>query len=327
MIDDELDSYIDRIAPTPPEAPKGALARASGVAGREPTKRSMVRAEISERIVREALAIEQANAKDTGNLGYLARMLVQATMPHSKPTTAEYKRTNGNLTISIQCPSEIGLPYGHYPRLLLSWITTEAVRTRSPDIILGESLTHFLRQIGLATTGGRWGTVPRLRDHLRRLFCSTVSWTYDTDNSFASFGVRPIETATLWWDPKRPEQAALWQSRISLNQRFFQEIVTRPVPIDMRILRALAHERSPLAIDIYTWLTYRLFNLRQDLTIPWEALAMQFGGDYTRLRAFKEKFLERLRMVAKLYPDARVEALSQGLKLSPSWTSIPPKAK
>jgi len=290
------------------------------------SKRQIIEAEISERIVREALAIEQQSAKDSGNLGYLARILVQATMPHAKLEATEYTRKNGALTISMQAPSAVGLPYGHYPRLLLSFITTEAVRTKSPDIVLGDSLTDFLRQLGLATTGGRWGTVPRLRDHLRRLFCSTVSWTYDNakDNAWASFGVRPVETAMLWWDAKSPEQPSFWKSKIGLNQRFYEEIIRNPVPIDMRILRALAHERSPLAIDIYTWLTYRLFYLRNETLIPWEGLAMQFGGDYTRLRDFRRKFTGRLRLVTKLYPDARVLPTDAGLKLSPSWPSIPP---
>ena len=311
MIDDEKDFILTTLEP----------------AFKRPSKRDILKAEISERIVREALAIEQASAKESGNLGYLARILVQATLPHAQIESNEYQRTNGALTISIQAPSAVGLPYGHYPRLLLSWITTEAVRTKSPDIVLGDSLTDFLRQLGLATTGGRWGTVPRLRNHLRRLFCSTVSWTYDNtqDKTWASFGVRPIETATLWWDPKNPDQASMWRSKIGLNQRFFEEIVNRPVPLDMRILRALAHERSPLAIDIYTWLSYRLFYLRSDVTIPWEALAMQFGADYRRLRDFRKSFHERLQLVMRLYPEARVEVLDQGLKLSPSWPSVPPK--
>lgn len=290
-------------------------------------KRELVRAEISERIVREALAIEQQSAKDSGNLGYLARILVQATMPHARLTTNEYQRRNGNFVISIQAPSSVGLPYGHYPRLLMSWITTEAVRTKSPDLILGDSLSHFLRQLGMTSSGGPSGTVPRLRDHMRRLFCSTVSWTVDSpqNNTFATGGIRPIETATLWWDPKAPDQPSLWKSRIGLNQRFYDELVSKPVPVDMRILRVLAQERSPLAIDIYTWLSYRLFYLRGDTTIPWEALAMQFGGDYARLRDFKKFFIKRLAVVLKLYPEARVESLDAGLKLSPSWPSIPPK--
>ena len=58
MIDDEKDELIL----TPVER---ALDRRSS--------RQIMRAEISERIVREALAIEQQSAKESGTLGYLAR--------------------------------------------------------------------------------------------------------------------------------------------------------------------------------------------------------------------------------------------------------------
>ena len=33
------------------------------------------------------------------------------------------------------------LPYGNLPRLLLAWISTEAVRTQSPVLVLGPSRT------------------------------------------------------------------------------------------------------------------------------------------------------------------------------------------
>ncbi|MGH8305788.1 MAG: replication protein RepA, partial [Steroidobacteraceae bacterium] len=53
---------------------------------------------------------------------------------------------------------------------------------------------------------------------------------------------------------------------------------TSPVPIDMRAMKAL--KRSPLALDIYFWLTYRLSYLRHARVIPWAALQLQFGSSY-----------------------------------------------
>ena len=53
----------------------------------------------------------------------------------------------------------------------------------------------------------------------------------------------------LWWNPKLPSQLPLWKSTVTLSTDFFDEIVERPVPIDMRALKAL--KRSPLALDIY----------------------------------------------------------------------------
>jgi hypothetical protein len=274
--------------------------------------------------VADALAIEQEEAREAGALGYMARLLVQVTIPHARQAGTEFKRSNGETTVRVLSPSEVGLPYGHYPRLLLAWITTEAVRSQNPMLELGDSLSAFIIDLGLIPSGGRWGTVPRLRDHMRRLFASTVSWTYSGAGAWVDGGVRPVKTAQLWWDPKSPAQAALWKSSLTLTREFYEEIVNRPVPIDMRVLKALARERSPLAIDIYTWLTYRMSYLRKESVVPWELLQLQFGCDYTEAHRFKAKFVERLKLVKTLYPGANVDVQKNGLFLRPSLTHVLP---
>jgi replication initiator protein len=95
-------------------------------------------------------------------------------MPHSDPHALRFERSNGQLTVRITALGE-GLPYGSLSRLLLAWVTTEAVRTRSPELVLGHTLAAFMRQLDLTPTGGRWGTIPRLRRQMVRLFTSAVS--------------------------------------------------------------------------------------------------------------------------------------------------------
>ena len=63
----------------------------------------------------------------------------------------------------------------------------------------------------------------------------------------------------FWWDPKRPDERMLWDSKIRLGEEFFQEIIHHPVPLNMNILKAL--KRSSLGLDLYLWLTYRTFLL------------------------------------------------------------------
>ena len=72
-------------------------------------------------------------------------------------------------------PAKIGLPYGSLPRLLLAWLTTEAVKTKTRELTLGDTLSDFMRQLDLVPTGGRWGSITRLKDQTRRLFASTIS--------------------------------------------------------------------------------------------------------------------------------------------------------
>lgn len=273
--------------------------------------------------VEEALTVDAEQAKESGAIGYFARMLVQVTLPHSKPETNEFERRNGPLVLTMLAPTRVGLPYGTYPRLLLAWLTTEAVRTKSRELELGDSLSEFMRQLGLEITGGEKGTVTVLRRQMIRLFSSSISWSWQGKSGLALGGLTPVEEAELWWDAKRPEQIGLWRSSVVLTQKFFSEVTDRPVPVNMEALRLLARQRSPMALDIYSWLTYRVSYLRQDQLVPWELLQMQFGGDYKRLRKFKEKFLERLKLVTHIYRAVKVSEDHEGLILSPSPTHVP----
>lgn len=271
-------------------------------------------------LISEALEIEAQEARSAGALGYMARALTLATMPHRRTAENEFERRNGAFTLTMLAPSRVGLPYGSVPRLLVAWLTTEAVRTREREIILGERLSDFMAKLDLVPTGGRWGTITRLRDQMQRLFASSVSCTYEDGNRWSMDSVRVADRADLWWSPKQPEQAALWRSIVVLGERFFDEAVQSPVPVDLRALKAL--RRSPMALDIYCWLTHRMSYLRKPLIIPWAALQTQFGADYRLTRQFKDNFLKQLRAVKAVYPEALVGAEERGLKLKPSPTHV-----
>lgn len=77
------------------------------------------------------------------DLAFSARELVQATLPHRNPpgNPPIWSRRNGNYVLRIQPGYTIdrgtgediwlGYPFGSIPRLLLFWLTAEAVRTKS----------------------------------------------------------------------------------------------------------------------------------------------------------------------------------------------------
>lgn len=280
-------------------------------------------------LITEALAIEAEEAKQAGALSYMARALVQATIPHRKIyrdekkliEVNEYKRRNGKFKLTILADSEVGLPFGSIPRLLVAWVTTEAVKTKSRELLLGSSLSDFMAQLDLIPTGGRHGTITRLREQMKRLFSASISCTYDDGEHWAIKHVNPVINANLWWNPKVPQQGTLFQSTITLGEEFFKEAITRPIPIDIRALKAL--KQSPMALDIYCWLTYRMSYLREKTNIPWYSLQVQFGADYDRLRDFKRNFLTQLRSVLVVYPEAKIEANESSLILKPSPPHIP----
>ena len=280
-----------------------------------------------DQFVRQALMIEAEEAQQAGAVGFIARALTQATMPHKAPSDNEFTRQNGHFTLTIWSPRQVGLPYGSIPRLLLSWMTTEAVRTRSPVLELGPTMSAFMAELGLTRRGGERGDITRFRNQTLRLFCSTVSCRYEDKTHDAGGNLNIVEKYSLWWNPKTPDQMPLWKSTVTLGNSFFNEIIDRPVPVDMRALKAL--KRSPMALDIYCWLTYRMSYLRKPTEIPWPVLQIQFGADYGRERDFKAAFLQHLHAVIVLYPEANVEEGERGLLLKPSKphvAQLPPPA-
>lgn len=270
-----------------------------------------------DRLINQALAIEDEQAQDAGALGFMARAMVQATLPHRKTEGNEFTRKNGNYTLTIMAPSAIGLPYGPVPRLLLAWLTTEAVRTKSRELELGDSMAAFMAELGMSRQGSN---IASLKNQTRRLFNATVSASYTDGKGFADIGYRLADKTMLWWQPNDHEQAGLWKSSVTLSEVFFNEIIDKPVPVDMRALGAL--KKSPLALDIYAWLTYRVSYLKQPTVIPWAGLALQFGSDYAELRFFKRAFIEELKKVALLYAQVQVEATDEGLLVKPSLTHV-----
>ncbi len=270
--------------------------------------------------INDALNIEARDAKEAGMLGFMARALAQATIPHKKITESVFNRQNGLFRLTILADPKIGLPYGSVPRLLITWITTEAVRTKQRELVLGSTLSAFMTKLDLIPTGGRWGSITRLKSQMKKLFSASISCTYDSGKHWAIRNVQPISKADLWWHPRDPQQTSLFESTLVLGEEFFREIINYPVPIDMRALKML--KKSPMALDIYCWLSYRMSYLKTKTIIPWAMLSMQFGANYERIRDFKRYFLNQLKKVTIIYPNVKISLAKDGLLLEPSCTHI-----
>ena len=110
---------------------------------------------------------------------------------------------------------------------------------------------------------------------------------------------------------------------MQLTAEFFEDVTEHPVPLDLGALRALGG--SPLRLDVYCWLTYRLHVLRSPKPITWKALQSQFGNGYRGLHHFKPRFLENLHLACAVYPSADVEVDERGLTLKPSRPPVAPR--
>lgn len=283
-----------------------------------------------DKLIEEAWAIEREDARSAGALGFTARALAIATMPHRKTDEHVFKRRNGEFCLTMLSDPEIGLPYGSIPRLLIAWLTTEVQRTKERRLILGPSLGSFMKDLGLTPSAGRWGTKIRCREQMNRLFSCYIRSSWDGsrgDLAWSRVRNRVIaDDYELWWDPRNENQSALWQSWVELGEKFFLELRDHPVPIDLRAINKL--KRSPLALDIYTWLTHRVSYLRKETSIPWAGLQMQFGSGYAMdahgQRDFRRAFLRELKKVLLVYSAPKLDASSECLTLHPSRSHILP---
>lgn len=270
----------------------------------------------AERRFLDLLAELQAQELGPHSLAFLNRILVQANLPYKQVDGGTFERKNGALTLTLQAPPHIGLPYGRYPRLLLAWAGAEAVRTRSRQLDLGPSLSAYLRSLGVTPSGGDHGPLKRFRDQVRRLFATSISCSWaEPGGRSTETGFRLAASSFLWWEPNEADPFHEG-AHLVLSEEFFREMVEHPVPLDFRVLRGLT---SPLALDVYAWLTYRVYRLDgRSITVPWESLARQFGTVSGRLRKFREHFHRALGLVLRIDPTLRVEVdAERGLTLGP----------
>jgi hypothetical protein len=175
------------------------------------------------------------------DMGFMARLLTLCSLPRTDPgSRLQYKRQNGPYKLIMIAGGDNKLPFGNLPRLLLAWVSTEAVRTKERELILGNSLAAFMRQLGMhSDSGGDRGDRTRLRHQVDRLFNAHVQLIYESPGHKATASSSIADRTELWWNYRKPEQDTLWQSRIFLGEAFFNEIIAHPVPLDMQILRGM----------------------------------------------------------------------------------------
>ena len=262
------------------------------------------------------------------DLGFMGRMMALCSLPRTNPGNRfQYKRVNGPYKLIMTATGDTKLPFGNFPRLILAWVSTEAVRTQSRELVLGRSLAKFMRELGVYSSGGgREHT--KLRNQMERLFNAHVSLVYEDKRGKATVNSQIADSTVFWWNPQRPDQPSLWESKIELSEKFFNEIISHPVPINMNILTSL--KRSSLGLDLYLWLVYRTFTLRAPQRLSWANLYRQFGAhpdkasDKFIVRNFRTKCLRELKKIKTAWPELNYSMATGVLILHPSTPAIAP---
>ena len=271
----------------------------------------------------------QASEADP-DLGFMARTMALCSLPRTNPgNRKEYVRRNGPYTLVMSAGGLNKLPFGNLPRLLLAWVCTEAVQTRSRVLVLGKSLSDFMRSLGVySSSAGRGGVQTRLRNQMDRLFSASVQLIYEDEHGKQFIASHIADRGEFWWNPRRPDQPSLWDSKIELGEKFFNEIIRHPVPLNMNTLTAL--KRSPLGLDLYLWLVYRTFALRAPKRLTWRLLYSQFGAhpdkasNRVTVDAFRTDCLRELKKIKLAWPSLNYTTAPGVLILLPSTPAIAP---
>ena len=263
----------------------------------------------------------------TPDRGFLGRTMALCSLPRSNPGNRhQYKRVNGPYKLIMIAGGDNKLPFGTNPRLILAWVCTEAVRTGSRDIVLGRSLSEFMRKLGISSTDGRGQA--RLRNQMDRLFNCSVSMIYEDEHGKQFVNSHIANRGEFWWNERKPDQPVLWESKVRLSEEFFNEIIRHPVPLDMNTLKAL--KRSPLGLDLYLWLVYRIFALTTPQRITWRQVYRQFGAHPAKasnkftVHAFRYKVLRELKKIKLAWKDLNYTTPPGLLILYPSVPHISP---
>ena len=275
--------------------------------------------------VRELAAVRMSDP----DVGFIARLLALCALPRTDPgDRRQWRRVNGPYELFMTATGRAQLPFGTLPRLLLAWVCTEAVRTGDRRLVLGQSLSEFMSKLGIkGRSGGVRGDGTRVQNQMQRLFGTAVHVEYADDERASSVALLVAERVDLWWD-RRKDHPVLWNSTIELGEMFFNEIMRRPVPLDMHVLKAM--KRSSLGLDLYLWLTYRTFGLREPLRLSWLHLYRQFAvrpakADKDSVNAFRKRALRELRKLRTAWADLDYGLPRGYLELRPTRPRIEPR--
>lgn len=258
----------------------------------------------------------------TGEIGYSYSAWCLAGLPHrdTPPGTSwlietDFARLLVRPGIRLRDDNSeelLRVPSGSFARLLLVDWQTEALERSSREIVIGRSTSALAARLGVQRGGP---TNNRIADQLERLASCAVDFAFGFDRKGMIVNQRLVEAYEYCGNPD-PRAKNRIVERVLLSQAFYEELRRHPVLVDKAAIRDLS--ASPLAIDVYLWLSFRLHSLAKPTPVPWEKLWRQFGSKVGLLKNFRPQFETPLHHALSTYPGARVRVSDRGLVLEPS---------
>ena len=319
LLDTFIRSQIDRQAQRDADASK-ALEKTARLATLTPLARRR-------EIVREVVETEQATPE---SLKYIHSVLALCGLPYRRLPEDErsFERKNGRMAVvvhagELRTPTGTRVlqpvPFGPKARLLLAHLGTEAVRNNSATVEIADSLSGFMREMGLEVRGGPRGTIQPFKDQVNALAACRMELSAWDGQRSRSIKADLFHKTDIWLSTN-PDERMLWPTTISFSPDFFESLKQRAMPVNVHVLRHLA--TSARKLDMYFWLNYRLNSISDPLRVPWKSLAEQFGEAIGRERDFRARFALDLGDICELFPKLPVRLSDEGLLLTPAAPTV-----
>ena len=239
-------------------------------------------------------------------ISYYSPILIQCTLPHSDPKTRDWIKQSGPYTLIVSSGIDkqgeaYGVPYGKFPRMVLAYVITEVKKTGECRVEFNANFKGFLKEVGYTANLNK-RQKDSIIDQLNRLIRATFSWEGGGGREHSrGGGGRVTSDFDLWFSDDHPDQITMFDSYIIVSQEFRDAILKNPVPLRTDILKAL--KGSSLDLDVYMWLSYRLFTMKaageEQIELSYGLLQQQFGtgiseADYRQFRLRLKKSITKV---------------------------------
>jgi len=269
------------------------------------------------------------------SIGYIFSGFCQAALPHKKLPNASdhWEITSEHIALMVEPGSRrsaegkreiVGVPYGSRARLIMLYLQSEALRTKSRNIELGRSMREWLGRMNISW-GGKSGGI--IRDQAERISACHISLHISSGPGYPRrYGMKRqniVDEAFFLEENEDLRQGPLLLEMATLSHNFFKALQEHAVPLAESALRII--NNNSMALDIYCWLAFRLRSLKGPTPISWAALKTQFGAGFKSIRDFRMRFRSNLNLALAVYPDARLDDDDKGLTLFPSPAPVRPR--
>jgi hypothetical protein len=267
---------------------------------------------------------------EEGGIGFLYSGWCQAALPHRRLADDEHWQVDAEtLTLIVESgvkpglngkPIPVGVPYGSRARMILFYLQSEALRTGSPEVMLGRSMRQWLEKMNV-----KWGgaSAKAVREQAERIARCRLTFHIQRGNKVGLLNQNIMDAAMF--EPSEDGRRSMFTERARLSEGFFLHLQKHPVPLEEAAIRALANNSQ--ALDVYAWMAYRLHSLPAPRPITWKALKGQFGIGIAAMNNFRRLFLANLQLALAVYPAAKVDVTTEGITLNPSKPPVAPRVR